>query len=266
MDKTVAVTGAASGLGRVIAGDLLARGARVVLVDRDAEALQDTCTALRSEHGDRLASVVADLATVDGVRETADTLVARGEIDALVNNAGGWLPGDQYPDAPADTWLSSLTLNLVAPMLLTQLLWPALAGSAGAVVNIGSSAGVGDSPYGSPEYGAAKAGLRRFSASLGARVDVRVMAIVPGWIGLDRAVDQWRALSFDRQREVGPLVPPEDIAEVVFTLLQRGRPGEIVEMLSLGERKSSVGESVEEGPRPRRSPPASLPSSARREA
>ena len=240
MHKTVAVTGAASGLGRMIAGDLLARGSRVVLIDRDADTLQDTICLLQDEYGDRLGSVVADLADLESIRGSADALVADWEIGALVNNAGGWLPGEQYPDVDPDTWLSSLTVNLIAPMLLTQLLWPALASVSGAVVNIGSSGGVGDGPYGSPEYAAAKAGLRRFSASLGTRPDVRVMAVVPGWIGLDRAIDQWAALSADQQREVGPLIPPEDIAEVVVALLERGRPGEVVEMLELGERRSSI--------------------------
>ncbi len=231
MYGTVAVTGAASGLGRVIACHLLDCGADVVLIDRDAGTLRDACAALAEEHGDRVAGVVADLSGTGGVREAAAALVARGDVGALVNNAGGWLAGEQYPDAGTDTWLSSLTLNLIAPMLLTELLWPTLAGASGAVVNIGSSGGIGDDPYGSPEYGAAKAGLRRFSASLGGRADVRVMAVVPGWIGLDRAIREWGALSVDRQREAGPLIPPDDIAEVVMALLERGRSGEVVEML-----------------------------------
>lgn len=70
---------------------------------------------------------------------------------------------------------------------------PQLAAVRGAVVNIGSSGGIGDDAYGSPEYGAAKAGVRRFTASLSARHDVRVMAVVPGWIGLDRAHQEWGA-------------------------------------------------------------------------
>ncbi len=146
MYGTVAVTGAASGLGRVIVGHLLGRGAGVVLIDRDAGTLQDACAALAAGTGDRVASVVADLSGTEGVRAAADALTARGDVGALVNNAGGWLPGEQYPDAGAETWLSALTVNLIAPMLLTQLLWPSLADAAGAVVNIGSSGGIGDEP------------------------------------------------------------------------------------------------------------------------
>lgn len=108
------------------------------------------------------------------------------------------------------------------------------------MVNIGSSGGEGDDAYGSPEYGAGKAGLRRFIASLGDRSDVRVMAIVPGWIGLDRAKAEWAELSAEEQREVGGLIPPEDVAGALVELLAGGRAGEVVEMLRPGERRSTL--------------------------
>lgn len=152
----------------------------------------------------------------------------------------GWLPGNQYPDAASHDWLSAMTLNLIAPMLLTHRLWLMLSATSGAVVNIGSSGGLGDDPYGSPEYAAAKAALRRFTTNLGSRSDVRVMGIVPGWIGLDRAHREWAALTADEQHQVGCLIPPQDIASALVTLLDHGRPGEIVEMLVKGDRTSTV--------------------------
>lgn len=178
-----------------------------------------------------MSQLVADLSTAAGVRAAGAELNARPDVDVLVNNAGGWLPGEQYPEAAAETWLSALTLNLVAPMLLTQLLWPRLAAAGGAVVNIGSSGGIGDESYGSPEYGAAKAGIRRFTTSLAARSDVRVMTVVPGWIGLERAHREWAELSPEQQHEVGALIPPGDIARTVVSLLTSGRPGEVIDML-----------------------------------
>ena len=123
-----------------------------------------------------------------------------------------------------------MTLNLLTPMLLTQSLWPTLASVGGAVVNVGSSGGSGDDAYGSPEYGAAKAGLRRLTASLGARSDVRVTAVVPGWIGLDRAVREWRALSPRARADAGGLVPPGRVVDAVLRLIERGRPGKVVEL------------------------------------
>jgi NAD(P)-dependent dehydrogenase (short-subunit alcohol dehydrogenase family) len=47
--------------------------------------------------------------------------VEEGGPHILVNNAGGWSPGGQYPDAPPDVWTATMQLNLLAPMLLSQL-------------------------------------------------------------------------------------------------------------------------------------------------
>ncbi len=236
MRMNVAVTGGASGLGRVVAGTLLDRGRSVVLLDRDEEQAREAAGELAGRHGEHVSVIVADLGILEGINDAADQLTEQGQVGALVNNAGGWLSGNQYPEARPETWLSAVTLNLLAPMLLTQRLWPILSAASGAVVNIGSSGGLGDAAYGSPEYGAAKAGIRRFTASLGSRSDVRVMAVIPGWIGLDRAHDEWDALTPDQQRDVGPLIPPQEVADVVATLLDHGRPGEIVEVLGKGRQ------------------------------
>ncbi|WP_327287714.1 SDR family NAD(P)-dependent oxidoreductase [Streptomyces sp. NBC_01198] len=230
MGTNIVVTGGAAGLGYAIAEELVARGRGVVLLDRDETALKASVERLGGR--DRAVGLTGDLSTVEGVRTAASALLARGDIGGLVNNAGGWLPDEQYPDAGPERWMAALTLNLTAPMLLTHLLWPMLSTAAGAVVNIGSSGGLGDAAYGSPEYGAAKAGLHRFTTSLAGRTDVRVMAVVPGWIGLERARKQWAALTGPERDEVGPLVHPEDIAAAVCTLLASGRAGEVVEMLN----------------------------------
>jgi short-subunit dehydrogenase len=202
----------------------------VILVDRDAQAAHTASSQLGNTHTVSVPVLAADLSTVAGIESVAKRLTSRSDVGALVNNAGGWLPGDQYPDSAPGTWPSALTLNLLAPMLLTQLLWPALAAATGAVVNIGSSGGAGDDPYRSPEYGAAKAAIRRFTASLGSRTGVRVMAVVPGWIGLDRARQRWATLSTEQQRDIGALIPPEDIAGAVAALLEHGRSGQIIDM------------------------------------
>ncbi|MBW9208954.1 SDR family oxidoreductase [Mumia sp. zg.B21] len=230
--RAVAVTGAASGLGRHIAVELLTRGRPVILLDRDSDGLDAAVDELGGQ-GSRatVSAVVADLSTLDGIHAAADELTGRSDLGGLVNNAGGWLPGDQYPDADPDAWLSAITLNLLAPMLLTQRLWARLATGGGAVVTIGSSGGIGDDAYGSPEYAAAKAGIRRFTTSLSARTDVRVMAVVPGWIGLERAHREWAALSPEQQHDVGPLIPPADVAGVVVSLLTDGSPGEVVDLI-----------------------------------
>ena len=229
--NTVAVTGSASGVGHVIASRLAAEGHDLVLVDRDAAGLVRAAEEVRNEHGVVVATLIGDLSTTSGIGSVALELQRLGDLVALVNNAGGWSPGAQYPLAAEDVWMSAMTLNLVAPMALTQRLWSALAHRSGAVINIGSSGGIGDESYGSPEYGAAKAGMRRFTASLGNREDVRVMAIVPGWIGLERARAEFAQLAISEQQRRGPLIPPTTVSDTVVRLLRRGRAGEVVELL-----------------------------------
>lgn len=227
--RRAVVTGAASGLGREIARALAAEGRGLVLVDRDAEGVHATADEIATPPSRRPEVHVADLASGDDVATLGRELATGGRLDALVNNAGGWLDGPQFPEASPEAWQRALALNLLAPMALMQALWGPLGGG-GAVVNVGSAAGAGDEPYGSPEYGAAKAALRRLTTSLADRSDVRVMAVVPDWIALDRAIEQWAALSVAERRAAGGLVPVADVVAAVVRLIDVGRPGEVVDL------------------------------------
>ena len=238
--KLAAVTGGGSGLGREIAVGLARLGVRVVVADRDREAAEEAAARVRAERVQAWA-VQADLADEADVRLLAARLRDLGGADVLVNNAGGWTPGDeQFPDAPAEAWSRTLDLNLRTPMLLTQLFLDALpappAGddaAAAAVVNVSSSAALGSEAYGSPEYAAAKAGLVRFTTALADPVThqrARVMAVVPGWSGLERAVAQLEEMT-PAEREGISLVPPERVVRAVVELVSSGHAGQVVEIL-----------------------------------
>ncbi|WP_433306772.1 SDR family NAD(P)-dependent oxidoreductase [Actinoplanes sp. CA-030573] len=228
MAPTAVVTGSGSGLGRHIASLLAGNGYRVVIADVDGRAAEACARAI----GPAARAVAADVREPGDLDRIVTAACELGDPSVLVNNAGGWSPRRQYPEAPADEWTATLALNLTAPMRLGQLmLEPMRAAGGGAIVNIASSAGVGAEPYGSPEYGAAKAGLIRFTTSaagLARSHGVRVMCVVPGWIGLDRAhAEQARMDPADRL----PLIPPSEIAGVVLDLVRRGASGTVVEML-----------------------------------
>ena len=175
------VTGAAAGTGRTIAAALSRVGAQVVIADVDDE--RGDATALELD----VAFVHADMTDPDDVRTMVDYAAAQGDFALLVNNAGGGghIP-PHFPEATPEQWGATLDLNLRGPMLATQLALRAMP-NGGAVVNIASMSGIEDEPYVSPEYGAAKAGLIRFTTSLAHHGNVRVNCIVPGWIATERA-------------------------------------------------------------------------------
>jgi NAD(P)-dependent dehydrogenase (short-subunit alcohol dehydrogenase family) len=183
------VTGAAAGTGRAIARRLEAGGATVVTADLE-----------------------------DGIDVTDDAqleaLIADARPGILVNNAGGGghVP-PHYPEATKEQWSALLDLNLRAPMLATQL---ALAAGTQAVVNIASSGGVGNDGHPSPEYAAAKAGLIRFTAALGGRVN----CVVPDWILTERAERELAAMT-DQQRAEAPIpIPMDVVADAVIRCVE----------------------------------------------
>ncbi|WP_395659954.1 SDR family oxidoreductase [Nocardioides sp.] len=232
------VTGAGAGLGREIAVALARRGVSVLVADRDLAAARATVD-LVAAHRVRGWALECDVAVEADLRALAGRACDLGGADVLVNNAGGWSEGEQYPAAPYDSWKRTLDLNLRAPMLLTQLFLEGLdqrrgPHRVGAVVNVASSAALGTDGYGSPEYAAAKAGLVRFTTALADPVTAeraRVTAVVPGWIGLPRAQEQWAALDEDERAGLDPLVPTGDVVRAVVDLVAHGRPGQVVELL-----------------------------------
>ncbi len=198
------MTGAGIGIGRAIALALAAEGADVVASDIDERGGNRTAAMCRG----RARFEQADLTVADDVRR----LIDGAEPTILVNNAGGGghIP-PHFPDATAEQWGATLDLNLRAPMLATQLaLEPMRRAGGGAIVNVASTAGLGDEPYQSPEYGAAKAGLIRFTSALGTVDGVRVNCIVPDWVATERVTAQERAQT----------PPPIPLATVVAAVIR----------------------------------------------
>ena len=84
------------------------------------------------------------------------------------------------------------------------------------MVNIASSGGVGNDSHPSPEYAAAKAGLIRFTAALGGRVN----CVVPDWILTERAQQELREMT-DAERAAAPIpIPMDDVADAVIRFIE----------------------------------------------
>lgn len=178
----VLLTGASGGIGRQLAADLVQRGARVLMIGRDLERLAVIAREV-DEHGDRVRYLAADLATPDGL----DSVVAAAQsyegtgINVLVNNAGVNDFG-QFQTLAPDRVAAAIQINLLAPMQLTQRLWPQLLSRESAcVVNVGSILGSIGLP-GQVTYSASKFGLHGFTEALRREAHgttVRVLYVAP---------------------------------------------------------------------------------------
>lgn len=193
MDGRVAlVTGASSGLGARFARVLDAAGAKVVLLARRLERLEQ----LAAELGDAL-PVRCDLQRPDDIeRAVDDALEHYGRLDVLVNNAGAV---DAMPalDEPLERFQEVLNVNLVAPFALSQRAARAMlaGGQGGTIVNVASIlglVGVGQIPQAG--YAASKGGIVNLTRELSAqwsRQGIRVNAVAPGWFETEMTEDMF---------------------------------------------------------------------------
>lgn len=137
--KTVLVTGATSGIGRITALALAGMGARVLVHGRNPAKLEATVAELRAGSGGEVEGLVADFASLSDVRRLAALVRARTDrLHVLVNNAGGAV---MERTLSQDGIERTLAVNHLAPFLLTNLLLDLLKGSAPArIVNVASEA------------------------------------------------------------------------------------------------------------------------------
>src|ERR671922_1895309 len=223
--KVAIVTGAAAATGRVIAHRLADEGAVVVVADVDVPRGDETVGAIRSEGG-RASFIRADVWVAQDLRALVDAVDAgHGGLQILVNNAGGGGHVEpHFPEANPDDWGATLDLNLRGAMLATQLsLAPMRRSGGGAIVNIASTSGLGFAPYQSPEYAAAKAGLIRFTTTLGelrGRMNVRVNCVVPDWIETERAKEELARMTAEERASRPTPLPPELVADAVVALIR----------------------------------------------
>lgn len=180
------VTGGGSGIGRCIAHEMAALGARVALVGRKMEKLQAVAAEIAAAGGVATCHS-CDIREEETVRETVATVLAGfGRIDYLVNNAGGQFAAP-LESISAKGWDTVVRNNLTGGFLVARECYTqsmkaaARAGGACAIVNI-----IADMWAGMPSMGhsgAARAGMLNFTETAALEwAPVRVNAVAPGWI------------------------------------------------------------------------------------
>lgn len=169
--KTVLLTGGSSGIGREVARQLHAKGARVIITGRNHERLD----AMRAEGFEALE---ADLSNAAGVDMLLDA-IGDVELDILINNAGQLVDHDFRKGAPdADAADVCLYANLSAPIRLTAALVPRLrTRPQAAIVNVTSGLAVAPAAR-HPVYSATKAGLRSYTLALRAQLKGSVIQVI----------------------------------------------------------------------------------------
>ncbi len=214
-DQTCVITGAARGIGFAIAEALVAKGARVVLADIDAPALED---ALAKLPPDMAYQVVTDITQGDSVAALAATAVQTfGPIAVWINNAGlarhRWIP--DYTESEIDLMLA---VNLKGSILGSQAaLRTMIPLKRGHIINIISTASLRGIPSESV-YCAAKWGVRGFTQGLqeeAAAHRIRVTALLPGGV----ATDFWADAS-ERPAPLEKFLTATQVADAVVRVLE----------------------------------------------
>jgi NAD(P)-dependent dehydrogenase (short-subunit alcohol dehydrogenase family) len=225
-ERRVLVTGATRGIGRAAAAAFLEAGARVAVNGRTVESVAAAIASLGWP--ERTIAAPGDVATAAGCEAVVGAAVkGLGGLDVLVNSAGiGWAgPVETFDEA---AWDATLDVNLKGTFFCTRAALPALRASRGAVVNLGSGAGL----IGLPDlvvYCASKGGVVNMTRAMALELApvVRVNCVCPGYVdtdmvrrdGIEKADDPAAAeraiLDYAPLRR---MATPEEIATAIFYL------------------------------------------------
>jgi short-subunit dehydrogenase len=222
--RRLLITGASSGIGRNLAEQAAARGARIILSARSVDKLAEIERTLRERNADAHA-IPADVTReedrtrlIEGVRERF------GGLDVLVNNAGigSW---GHFADSSEEILRQIMEVNFFAPAELTRLAVPQLReGTQPAIVNMASMCGRRAMPAWS-EYSASKYALCGLTEALRgemARFDIDVLLVVPGLTRSDLPRHLLRSAGREKIDFTAGM-PVEDVAAAILRAIENNR-------------------------------------------
>lgn len=200
--KVAIVTGAAQGIGLATALNLGRGGAKVVLVDRVAEAAQRVSAEIAAAGGEAMV-LVADLETDDGATLMVDQTMQRyGAIDIAVHNVGGTMWTKPFWEYGIDEIKKEISRSLWPTLLCCRAVILVMRKQRrGVIVNIGSVAtrGINRVPY-----AAAKGGVSAMTVAMSmelAQYNIRVNCVAPGGIASNRVIPRNTAIPSEAERQ-----------------------------------------------------------------
>jgi len=219
--KIAAITGAASGIGLECARTLIAEGAKVVLVDRAQDRLEQLCKEL----GPNALPLVVDLLKPSDVSGMLPRILdIAGGLDVFHANAGAYIGGPVAEGDP-DAWDRMLNLNINAAFRSVHAVLPHMIGKkTGDILFTSSIAGVVPVVW-EPIYTASKFAVQAFVHSTRRQVaqhGVRVGAVLPGPV-VTALLDDWPKEKMDEALANGSLMQPKEVADAVLFMLTRPR-------------------------------------------
>jgi ribitol 2-dehydrogenase len=219
--KVAAVTGAASGIGLASAEAMIAAGAKVVFVDRDAKTLEAVCDRL----GDRAIPLVLDLLNPESCASLLDGILAKaGQLDILHANAGTYIGGDlTETNLEAIDRMLNLNVNVVMKNIRTVI--PHMIERAtGDIIVTSSVAGHSAVPW-EPVYSSSKWAMTCFVQTMRRQLiknGIRVGSVSPGPV-ISALLADWPEENLRKAKEAGALIEPQEVADAVMFMLTRPR-------------------------------------------
>ena len=224
--KVAMITGASVGIGRACAIRFSEMGAKLVLLDYNAETLAALSEELKARHADDALTFACDVGDEAAVQAAVSQALQRfGRIDILVNNAALWRCWSSFIDTPASEWEKFIRINVMGVVHCTKaVLGGMIERGCGRIVNVGSVAGV----YGNANmvhYSATKGALIALTKGLAKEVadkGVTVNCVSPGVI----LTDMTRVVGDETLRELAGQTPlgrngtPQDVANAMLYLAQ----------------------------------------------
>jgi NADP-dependent 3-hydroxy acid dehydrogenase YdfG len=243
-DQVAVITGASSGIGKAIAVELAQQGAKLCLLGRKLETLEQTQHSIKESLKENTSSPTphsqlptpqilcyqVDIVEDEDVQKLKVNLEKDfGQVDILIHSAGVIALGE-LKTAPVEDFDWQYRTNVRAPYLVTQTLLPMLLSQQGQIVFINSSAGL-TAKGGVGQYAATKHALKAIADSLRAEVNnygVRVLSIYPGRTAspMQAAICQTEGKQYKAER----LLQPEDVASVVINALSLPPTAEVTDI------------------------------------